>query len=430
MSLLVALVRVIGFVLFFTALLRVKKTRVRHLPSRRTRVSRHQGETCIWLERLTSAVFDIFYSAMREGNEPDTREQRGQSQNNSCEGDFAANSARREDKSCGGGGGVGGDAWRFVRLIEEHVEALLEDRGIAACATFNIHSLGDKPPIIRAIRVINRTGMESVPPGSAAPATGSGSPGSGDKDTATPSTVVVPPALNANTSTSINATGVKPVVSHKTKLRPSQLTLYPTGDGTEKWHNEMHPDEAVAAAPSAANPILSCLPPLPATAIELEAEVEYAGDIDVRLQADICLARGRRLPVFIRVSDVEYIKAHVRLHATLKHENATMDTQRKPYLQCTLWLESEPTFSFKMSTVFSFHGIRDFFAVPVVAKFLFLRLVNYRMLYPRGAGLSFNIPLPEDVVDGGVYPWFSPMDDVGTVATPSLNSFMMGRGAL
>ncbi|CCD16891.1 unnamed protein product [Trypanosoma congolense IL3000] len=428
MSLLFVLLRIMCFVLLFAVLLRVKKTRVRYLPSRRTRVSRHHGETCAWLERLVSAVLDMFYCAAREGNE-------STEQASLPSDDFASRSASKE---MGGRGAsdtrVRSDSWRLLEMFEGRVVAFLEDRGIAAQALFQIHSIGDKPPIIRTIRVINRTGLESAPLTSATlaaagPSAGVGVPVTGDKNmgTAAAPTNASLPGVSAPPVAASGGGGVaRPFLSSRAKLRSLQQVFHSGSEGVEKWRNDLYAEEGAAAS---AKGSASAPPSVPAAAIELEAEVEYAGGIDVRLAADICLARGRRLPVFVRVSDVEYIRAHVRLHATLKHEDATMDSQRKPYLQCTLWLESEPAFSFQMSTSLSRYKIHDFFALPMIAKFLFLRFVGYRMVYPHGAGVSFNIPLPEHVVDGGAYKWFSSMDDMETVATTSMMEGFRGCGA-
>lgn len=64
-SLLTTLVRVVCIVCVLTGLLAIKKTRLRHVPARRTRVPRRYGETAVWLERLCNAMLDMFHTAMQ-----------------------------------------------------------------------------------------------------------------------------------------------------------------------------------------------------------------------------------------------------------------------------------------------------------------------------------------------------------------------------
>ncbi|KAF5221361.1 hypothetical protein ECC02_005603 [Trypanosoma cruzi] len=423
MSFLLAIVRITGFVLFFMALLHVKKTRLRHLPSRRTRVSRHHGETCVWMERLANAVIEMFYVSLQEKETTttttmmnDEKENRGRQQTATFDAAGPrlrgqGNNARSEDST-----GVKGAPRRLLDFIEERLEAMLEDRGIAANATFKVHSIGHRPPSVRAIRVTNLTGTEFTSNSPATPQAGVGSVAAGNSSMATtiPCTPGVPAATN--TAGAVSA-GVSNPASQKVKGRSAQL-----GPHASDEMGEMRSADALYEETLGGNTAS-----LPATAVELEAEVEYSGGADFSLQADICLARGRLLPVSVRVNEVKYIKAHVRACAKLQYERATMDSRRKPYLQCTFWLESEPTFSLKMSTLFTRYYINDFFAVPLIAKFFLLRFVRHRMMLPNGAGVTVKVPLPENIVDGGTQMWCASINDVAT-AVSSVNGRGPSRG--
>ncbi|RNF25607.1 uncharacterized protein Tco025E_02103 [Trypanosoma conorhini] len=416
MSFLLAIVRITGFVLFFLALLRVKKTRLRHLPSRRTRVSRHHGETCVWMERLANAVLDLFYAALREeGKAAGATEQQGRQP-------AAANALFRGEASgaySGDGSGVKGAPRRLLETLEERLEAMLEDRGIAANAACRVHSIGHRPPSVRAIRVTNLTEMEynTSIPAAAAAAAGVASAAASNPPLAAAISGKAGATGAANTAGAA-AGGVSSQAPQKGKRRPSLLGTHASGaeEKGEIW-----------GADSYEETLNGSIAGFPASVVELEAEVEYAGGADVSLQADICLARGRLLPVSIRVNEVKFIKAHVRVCAKLQYERATMDSRRKPYLQCTLWLESEPAFSLKMSTLFTRYRIQNFFAVPLIVKFLLLRFVRHRMMRPNGAGVTVNVPLPENIVDGGTQMWCAPVNDAAT-AVSSANGRGPSRG--
>ncbi|KAH9601184.1 hypothetical protein LSM04_005989 [Trypanosoma melophagium] len=497
-----AFARIIGFIVLIIALLCVKKTRLRHLPSRRTRVSRHHGETCVWLERLTSAIIEMLHSAIQEQQQdgddvdvddiqqclrgyafssldsvgaPPIRGSRvsGSCTNNSIGNNTTNNStnttkdrtksvagnsmANNTSSFCSEEDGISsmGIPSRLLKVFEERVEAILEDRGIAASAKCKVHSIGQKPPTIRSIRITNLTGTGSattIPTSGTAvvsAAVGSGSSSVGialaggvPVGSSVPGGNVGVVGVNNNNTTNNNN---NTLASHKGKSRHPQSNLYaaaaggvgtnsinisssgagnsgggvPTAasmdDVMDMWRSDSFVDESVGGAP----------PPI-ASAVELEAEVEYAGGVDVSLDADLCLARGRRLPVSVRVSDIKYIKAHVRVCATLQYERATMDNQRRPYLQCTLWLESEPTFSLKLTSFISRYRICNFFAVPLVIKFLLLRFLRHRLLRPAGVGVSVNIPLPENVVDGGTQSWGAAVNDAATTVAGSMSATTHG----
>ncbi|ORC89024.1 uncharacterized protein TM35_000142350 [Trypanosoma theileri] len=506
--LLLALARIVGFVVLLIALLCVKKTRLRHLPSRRTRVSRHHGETCVWLERLTSAILDMLHDAIQqqqqqqqekqqEGEEGDdvdiedtqqclrgctfssldsmgttpirgnvmsgsstttTNNNNNNNNNNNSKNksknvvnNNSMNSSNTNGFSCEENGlGSMGMPSRFLEMFEERVEAILEDRGIAASAKCKVHSIGEKPPTIRSIRITNLTGTGSstnIPAaGSAGVSTtvGGGTSGSGVGvgNSAAGGNMGVVGVNNNNNNNSNNNNATAASLKGKTRLPPGNVYIS-TGIGNsvsgssaaavgvvggvsasvddvmEMWRSDSFAEDSVGGAA------------LLASAVELEAEVEYAGGVDVSLDADLCLARGRRLPVSIRVSDVKYMKAHVRVCAKLQYERATMDSQRRPYLQCTLWLESEPTFSLQLTTFISRYRICNFFAVPLVIKFLLLRFLRHRLLRPAGAGLTVNIPLPENVVDGGMQSWCAAVNDAATTVAGSVSAHTIGipRGA-
>ncbi|ESL11033.1 hypothetical protein TRSC58_01226 [Trypanosoma rangeli SC58] len=419
MSFLFALLRITGFVLFFLALLRVKTTRLRHLPSRRTRVSRHHGETCVWMERLTNAVLDLFYAALRE-EEKAADEKAQQGRNPAAAFGAAGARLRDQENSAYGedGSGVKGAPRRLLGILEERLEAALEDRGIAANATCTVHSVGHRPPSVRAIRVTNLTGMESNANIPAAPPVGVASVSGGNPSLAAAISGTAGGTGVANTA-GVASGGVNNPVTQKVRRHPPMLASHVPGpdDKGELWGGESF-EETLSGS----------IAGLSESVVELEAEIEYAGGADVSLHVDICLARGRLLPVSIRVNDIKYIKAHLRVCAKLQYERATMDSRRKPYLQCTLWLESEPAFLLKMSTLFTRYQIHNFFLLPLIAKFLLLRFVRHQMMRPNGTGVTFNVPLPESIVDGGTQMWSAAASNDVPTAANSVNGRSPARG--
>ncbi|CCW59829.1 unnamed protein product, partial [Phytomonas sp. EM1] len=139
--------------------------------------------------------------------------------------------------------------------------------------------------------------------------------------------------------------------------------------------------------------------------IEVELEVEYSGGLEVSLQADLSFMRGRHLPVHVSVGNVKNLRAHMRVLLTLQYGSATMELPGKPYLDATIWLESDPSFDMTMHTTLTPLGIKDFFLFPLLTKFFLLRFFRSKMRRSRGPGLTIKVPLPSEIVDKGVERW-------------------------
>ncbi|KAG5502615.1 hypothetical protein JIQ42_05684 [Leishmania sp. Namibia] len=207
--------------------------------------------------------------------------------------------------------------------------------------------------------------------------------------------------------------------------------------------------------------------------LDAEIEVEYSGNFSVSLNADLPIARGRYLQVYVSLSDVRMLAAHVRLRLSLEYEPATVESpQPQPYLRGTLWLLSDPMFDAAFHTTLTQYRIRDFFVVAKLVKFFLLRFVRTKLRPssqtaassrpsgshrrragagvsgnvgtapcgaalgtgakkstgsstgvpdgvsedaqcdpPDASGLSFRVQLPASVVDGGEQWWSSSMRD-------------------
>lgn len=193
------------------------------------------------------------------------------------------------------------------------------------------------------------------------------------------------------------------------------------------------------------------------TRCELEAEVEYSGSLDVALQAELSLVRGRSLPLSVRLCEVRHMRAHihavvtvgysrapvthasatrVRLHTTatpswssvlrassvsagergmdyetgrdgMSYDAAVREggngggggwsTAGPPVLHAHLWLESDPVFDMSLRTTLTRLAIHDFFLIPIVVKFVLLRWIR-RHLRRRGGvgGVEVVVPLPPE----------------------------------
>lgn len=365
--------RVCIIVLLLIGLLKIKKTRLRHLPARRTRISRRYGEHTLWAERLVSALADMLIIAAAKQQESSAAaagaDRSAPSPVRDARSPLLPPRARQDRE------GWGPLLRPLIQQIEDRVNAALEDSGVTVWSDFQVHSLGTRPPALKAVHIVT---------------SGGGGAGAG---------------AAAGTSAGAGA-GVGVGVGADSVVGEAEPAAEPPGPS---------PGENPGG------------PPLPPSVMELEAEVEYSGGASASLRADIALARGRQLPVHIHVGDIRYVRVHVRVLFSLHYEEATMESPRKPFLLATVWLESDPAFELKLSTSITRLHIRDCFLVPVLAKFFILRFIRSRMRRRRqgpqppaaeggaagaaGAagskegGLTVRIPLPEDVVDGGE-PWF------------------------
>lgn len=441
------ILRVFLFIVVFVALLRIKKTRLRHLPTRRTRISRHHGVPTLWLERLVNAILDMVHESASTSHKTDAastgvvpavpsyvqpptlhpplvcRSLRCSStlpvpEGNSLsspvntiapsrfvEGESGAASCSTVDDAdgCDGNGPSTPSqpnnlptATRYAKLIahcEEWVNAKLEDGGIATWADFRIHSLGSRPPRVKAIHVTHTTPNKEVGKhvAGSTQTPGGGVGGSG--------------LANGGEGGYVHTT--KPGTSDSSQRLDGDSCL-PVGStspisGSAGCPTSLSNYSIDAASSSGLLRNVSTIGN--SAALELELEVEYSGDVDVSLQADLSVARGRQLPVHVRVSNVKYIRAHMHAVVVLQIEEATLEAPRKPYVMVTVWLESDPTFDMTMNTSLTRFNIRDVFVIPLLAKFFLLRFVRSRLNRSLGAGLQLKVPLPEDIVDGGDVPW-------------------------
>lgn len=123
--------------------------------------------------------------------------------------------------------------------------------------------------------------------------------------------------------------------------------------------------------------------------LDAEVEVEYSGNFSVSLNADLPIARGRYLQVYVSLSDVRMLAAHVRLRLSLEYEPATVESpQPQPYLSGTLWLLSDPMFDAAFHSTLTQYRIHDFFMVPMLVKFFLLRFVRTKLRPSAQAGTS------------------------------------------
>lgn len=249
-------VRVGIFVCLGIGLLRVSKTRMRHVPTRRTRIPRHQGETTLWLERLVNAVIDLLHhehtttSGKGTGVSSSLSSSQPSPPSNSTtveEANGKGPAARRDGAPTGDSfdkgfdedddddEGADGAARRpqFLLDLEERVNAILEDSGIAVWADFRIRAIGTRPPKVKAIHIIH-AGMTPTRPatsGGAAAAAGtttaasgsgggaagnapSGADGPAGSGTATASSSGGGPAPSSTTTATNGGGGGSPLFTH------------------------------------------------------------------------------------------------------------------------------------------------------------------------------------------------------------------------
>lgn len=127
--------------------------------------------------------------------------------------------------------------------------------------------------------------------------------------------------------------------------------------------------------------------------LDAEVEVEYSGNFSVSLNADLPIARGRYLQVYVSLSDVRMLAAHVRLRLSLEYEPATVESpQPQPYLSGTLWLLSDPMFDAAFHSTLTQYRIHDFFMVPMLVKFFLLRVLRTKLRPSSQAVTSSRSP--------------------------------------
>lgn len=514
------ILRIAVLVLFFIGLLNIKKRRLRHIPTRRTRIPRQYAESTLWLERLTDAAMEMIRTALAEheksasGIKTDAGTSEGQHQSSNHS---AAAAATRQVEERQQPGFAPSFLHQLREQVEERINALLEDRGIAAWADFRILAMGDTAPLVKALHIkqaatgphhmaatpngaaaaasargraggaagkaaASSTGSVSLSPPLTAAATAAGptagstagvlsaavttssqaAPGSplhalstqcfpaaaaGTVSTAAPPRVVKANTINSSSAANSSSnggihggagasTGGHPSSSvmrtgeveetyllDGMRLPPGSLpsataaaaggggaataTLGSSGPDHSYTHTPSHHGGTAASTDSSpfhgdGGPSLG--------SIDVEAELEYSGNVEMSLNADIAFLRGRHLPVYVRLGEVRYLRVHLRVRLSVEWESATVDTPAQPYLRVALTMESDPAFDLQMRTCLTQYDIRDFFLVPIFAKYFLLRFVRSRLRPtssdPTSAGgFSFRLPLPEDIVDGGEQRW-------------------------
>nr|CAJ2472454.1 unnamed protein product [Leishmania braziliensis] len=481
-------------------LLGIKQRRIRHIPTRRTHITRRNAEGTLWLQRFVNAVLDMLHSALAEqqasesaeaaaarGGASDCSPLTGQVPGAPVENDTSAKFAA----SAGSDGTVRQDDADSVSSaevlselpflnalkvqLEEQISALLEDKGIASFADFRVKDWGGKPPVIKAV-YLSHGGGGSGGSGSSATST-TGASASSFASPATP----LPRGLGSMTSMdNIVAGGVASVAqqraaaglplgntsglgqqAHKQLQKQHSQMPSPVSGGSFAYsspeqQNDVSEDALNAAGCSAMSP--SMLPSLryrssgeeagvtavagtaarerslpgvmahsaplgrsgdahggadtnlPAagpssvvtaagvttartsrardttgttrslSVLDAEVEVEYSGNFSVSLNTDLPIARGRYLQVYVSLSDVRMLAAHVRLRLSLEYEPATVESpQPQPYLSGRLWLLSDPMFDAAFHSTLTQYHIRDFFMVPMLVKFFLLRFVRTKL---------------------------------------------------
>jgi hypothetical protein len=189
---LTTLLHVTLFVAVLIGLLAIKQRRLRHIPTRRTHISRRSAEGTVWLQRAVNAALDMLHCALAEqctgksvgaigGGFPTSSNDGSQHPQTSW---FRASQAPRS-----GGGSEAGTAAAapgdesgsdnsaevlsdlpFLNTLkaqlEEQISALLEDKGIASFADFRIKDWGGKPPAVKAVCLSHGGGSSSSNGGS------------------------------------------------------------------------------------------------------------------------------------------------------------------------------------------------------------------------------------------------------------------------
>ncbi|KAG5506429.1 hypothetical protein JKF63_05932 [Porcisia hertigi] len=592
---LATLVHVLFFVAGFIGLLTIKQRRIRHIPTRRTHIPRRNAEGTLWLQRLVNACLDMLHAALAEQQAEEAAEAAEARCSDSVRSyppgqvpsvSVATNATTRPFACVDGGGTTRTDDVDSVSSaevvsdlpflnalkaqLEEHISALLEDKGLASFVDFRIKDWGGKPPAIKAVCLSHGSGGGS----SAASATGasasssaapaSSSPGglenmasmeslgaggvvaaakqravagappgspSGSRPQSQPpqkrspvlggsfsysnsmhlptSSTTGPERQSDVSGEGFVATGrssintlKSPTLRYRSRDNDPGPTAVAERAGHERGmaaamthsarltgdrgstHAPVADTSASAAGPSSAvlgigGGATHSLAARHATdttrslsVLEAEVELEYSGNFSVSLNADIPIARGRYLQVYVSLSDVRVFAAHVRVRLSLEYEPATVESPHpQPYLSGTLWLLSDPMFDAAFRSTLTQYRIRDCFMLPMLVKFFFLRFVRtklrpssqpassrpsagHRRRAGAGAsgnigsatrgtasatgatnggggttdrlegmcdnapcdtsntsGLSFRVPLPADVVDGGEQWWSSIVRD-------------------
>ncbi|KAL7698621.1 hypothetical protein NQL31_003963 [Lotmaria passim] len=157
-------------------LLTIKQRRMRHIPTRRTHISRRSAEGTIWVQRAVNAALDMLHCALAEqskGNgatpsaaagassgSPDTEAPSSSSLSGTAAGESPkALSGKRvspqSDESDSDSGAEVPSDLPFLNTLkaqlEEQISALLEDKGIASFADFRIRDWGGRPPLLKAV---------------------------------------------------------------------------------------------------------------------------------------------------------------------------------------------------------------------------------------------------------------------------------------
>ncbi|CCW67198.1 unnamed protein product [Phytomonas sp. Hart1] len=355
----------------------------------------------------------------------------------------------------------------LIKQLEERVSAALEDRGIAACAEFRINALGEKLPRVKAIHILHMNESHTGTNARNAMLEKMNSSTQSISSSAAPNTVVgetgAGPNLFKAQLPQDKTFGVHRLLSspertgmwggfgdsgdiHSGVVSGDPLNTLTHDSGMKGRGNQMFgsagesegKEEASARAAragvrqTARSPQMHPLSPTitgstkngtynspDPTSIEVELEVEYSGGLEVSLQADLSFMRGRHLPVHVSVCNIRNLRAHMRVLLNLKFASSTMEFPGKPFIEATIWLESDPSFDMTMHTTLTPLGIKDFFLFPLITKFFLLRFFRSKMQRSRGPGVTVKVPLPSDIVDNGVERW---CDDSNSGSNPNADS--------
>ncbi|KAG5479986.1 hypothetical protein LSCM1_06405 [Leishmania martiniquensis] len=496
---LAAVLHVLLFVAGLVGLLGIKQRRLRHIPTRRTHISRRNAEGALWLQRFVNALLDMLHSAVAEQQVREAAEaaaaRGGTSVGTSLARQAAdapvAKDAPEQSAASAGGSGIAcdkdSDSAKSAEVLselpvlnalkaqlEDQISALLEDKGIASFADLRIKDWGGKPPVIKAVYLSHGGGS-------------SGSTAGGATGAAAPSSAAALTSLSGSVGglasmEGMGAGGAATVAQQRTTagmpvgspsgLGPQLQMLSPVSGGSLSYSNVIRPlaastisaerngdpsvdtlntlgrpkgDPSVlpglrylssgeeagsaagrgtlgrersfvgsvahtahlagnsgshsgaetgvpAAGPSSAANAAGVTASQAAGArhakdttrslsvLDAEIEVEYSGNFSVSLNADLPIARGRYLQVYVSLSDVRMLAAHVRLRLSLEYEPATVESpQPQPYLRGTLWLLSDPMFDAAFHSTLTQYRIRDCFMVTKLVKFFLLRFIRTKL---------------------------------------------------
>lgn len=177
---LATIVHVLLFAAGLIGLLAIKQHRLRHIPTRRTHIPRRQAESTLWLQRFVNALLDMLHGALAEQQAREAAASAGHSSSTSLPSApglapaplVTEAACDKDDADSVSSAEVVSDLPFLNSLkaqLEEHISALLEDKGITSFADFRIKDWGGKPPVVKAVWLSHGGGAVT---GGATPPTG------------------------------------------------------------------------------------------------------------------------------------------------------------------------------------------------------------------------------------------------------------------